>query len=87
MTTEIEVKLVEMEALRVGPDDVLIIKGNLDGIDDEERLRFLEMLGEQLVHAGLRDRCLVIDEGDNPVELAVVSKPGAGTLEVPTEPS
>lgn len=69
----VEVKLVEAEALRVGPDEVLIVRlpQNMPVVDDENPQALIDGLMEALVAVGLEGRCLVMCLD---AELAVVPK-------------
>ena len=68
-----QINVVNAEALKVGPDEVLIIKiGEKSMPDDGEAL--LNDLSEILTHVGLKDRSFVVTGDD--IEFAVVKKDG-----------
>lgn len=66
-----DVNIVNAEALRIGPDEVLIIKiGETSVPDDHEAL--LDDLNELLTHVGLKDRSFIL-MGDD-IEFAVAKQ-------------
>ena len=68
-----QINVVDAEALKVGPDEVLIIKiGERSLPDDAEAL--LNDLNELLTHVGLKDRSFIL-AGDD-IEFAVVKRNG-----------
>lgn len=71
-----EVRIVNAEALRIGPDDRLIIKisGLLPDADEfDGRDQFVTAVVDELVRIGLKDRAFIITDADDTVEFTVVS--------------
>lgn len=63
-----EVRIVDAEAIKVGPDEVLILRVKGTGFDQE----FMGSLSDALEDIGLQGRALVI--GNDDVEFAVVKR-------------
>lgn len=70
-----EAIVTQIEALKVGPDEVLVLKVNLDGFSDVDADLFLDGVTVGLADVGLEHRSLVIVAGEDvPLELAVVAR-------------
>lgn len=74
-----EVRIVNAEALRVGPDDRLIIRVNSALPDDADESpdsipEFVEALVGELVRVGLRDRAFIVMDTNDSVDFTVVSR-------------
>lgn len=70
-----EAIVTQLEALKVGPDEVLVLKVNLDGFSEVDADLFLDGVRVGLSDVGLEHRSLVIVAGEDiPLELAAVSR-------------
>lgn len=86
-----EVRIVNAEALRIGPDDRIIIRVNSgrdpdeDSIDNDDQM-FALALAEELVRIGLKDRAFIVTDADDTVDFTVVSpeEPTQGSERIST---
>lgn len=73
-----ELHIVNAEALRIGPDDRLIIRINSgrtpdeDSIDNDDQM-FASALVEELIRVGLKDRAFIFTDPGASVDFTVVS--------------